>query len=161
MFKRLTLGLAVCAAGALTVGGVALAEGGFSRDGGAKDQRLVLRDIEVHSTFVDVDGSNGPPTPGDEFVSVDVLKQGSTVVGHLFGRCMFVRAPQQGPATLRCEATAALKDGSLEFAGTGLAAEHTFQLHFAIVGGTGIYDEVDGQGFIRGDGDALVLDIDA
>jgi len=69
------------------------------------------------------------------------------------------RAPETALADLRCEATATFANGTLELAGHGTARESGFNLRVAITGGTGIYDEIHGQG--RFDGEFLVLDIDA
>lgn len=166
MFRNLSIMLGIAGVCALAAGGIAVAAGGFSHDGGAHDQTLTLLDITQQTSFVDVDGSNGPPTPGDELILTDVLKtrDGSRTVGHLHASCTFFVTPPTGAATLHCAGTAMLARGSLEFAGTGTATETSSLFNLALTGGTGIYDETHGQVLVRQispDRSAVTIDIDA
>lgn len=165
MFRRLSIILGLAGVCALAAGGIAVAAGGFSHDGGAHDRTLVVLDITQQSSFVDVDGSNGPPTVGDQFISTQVLKtrDGSRTLGHVEGTCTFISVNPTGPR-IHCVGTATLANGTLEFAGIGTATQTNSLLNFALTGGTGIYDEAHGQVLVRDIGPNRsidTIDIDA
>ena|SRR6476659_7479324 len=167
MFRNLSIMLGIAGVCALAAGGIAVAAGGFSHDGGAHDRTLVLLDITQTSTDIDADQSNSF-TVGDYFVTTDVLKtrSGSATVGSLHGMCTVISfSENQHSAVARCVATVRLNNGSIELSGAAVFSDNADDFTVAITGGTGVYDEIHGQARFQGLGNGnrhlATFDIDA
>lgn len=133
------------AVAALVVGSVS----GASSSDGSSERNFTLIEVEGSVAFVDVDNSQSGPTIGDEFIFKNVLKNASKTetVGRDTVICTFtVVAPEQD-ATARCAGTITLRGGTLDVSALIKLSESSFRV--AINGGTGRFDEADGQIFGR------------
>lgn len=119
------------------------ASGASGADGGAHPREFIAIDTTVKETDIDVDNSKSF-TIGDQFIEHDVLKnQAQTrTIGALDAICTFTDVSDDAPV-VHCVGTVTLDGGTLEIAGLLNFADE--QGHVAITGGTGVYDEVDGQ----------------
>lgn len=130
----------------LVVGGVS----GASSSEGSSERDFTLIEVEGMTTFVDVDNSHSGPTIGDEFIFTNVLKNATKTetVGRDTVICTFTVVSPEADATARCDGTIKLFGrGTLEGSGLIKLSESTFKI--AINGGTGRFDEADGQIFGR------------
>jgi hypothetical protein len=139
--KFLPIAAAAALAG-LVVGGVS----GASSSEGPSGHNFTLIEVEDTFTFVDVDNSGDGPTVGDEFIFTNVLKNATKTetVGRDTVICTFTVVAPEADATARCEGTIKLFGrGTLEGSGLIKLSQSTFKI--AINGGTGRYDEAQGQ----------------
>lgn len=134
--------IAIAAAAlSLAVASVSSASQGPS-SGGTRVINLISRATDIND-FVDF-GPPGP-SPGDLYVFSDRLFLPSSPndpVGTSDGRCVLI-----DPTAFRfdCSITAKLSDGEIMFAGTLTLVEDATSVG-AIVGGTGAYQRVRGEG---------------
>jgi hypothetical protein len=103
-----------------------------------------VRAVAVSEAFLDLDGSGGNPTIGDQFVFSSDFFRGGKKIGFDGGFCTLVRLP----ALLECVGTNSLPGGQLTAQGLldygpDFASEGPFKL--AITGGTGRYKTAHGQ----------------
>lgn len=152
MFRKLVPAATAAALAALIVGGVSAASGD---DRGSKSRDFAVIDTTVLFTDVDVDNSESL-TIGDQFVEHNVLRNlaGTKELGSLDAICTFIDVSDENTA-VHCVATVELAKGSLEIAGLLHFADETSNI--AITGGTGRYEEAQGQVFLRALDDADVL----
>jgi hypothetical protein len=117
----------------LGVGGASLA----SADGETSDRQFVLIEHQVSQHFVDL-GDAGLSV-GDHAVFRSVFTTPSRAhAGDVNVVCTLV-----GKATVHCNATARLHDGTLELG--GLFDITSPDIRLAIIGGTGAFDRAHGQ----------------
>jgi len=124
----------------LVIGSVSGASG---MDGGAQPREFIAIDTTVKETDIDVDNSKSF-TIGDQFIEHDVLKNKAQTrtIGALDAICTFTDVSEDAPV-VHCVATVTLRGGTLDVAGLLNFADE--QGHVAITGGTGAYDEAEGQ----------------
>jgi hypothetical protein len=140
MIRRLLPASAASILAVLVIGSVSGASGWH---GGAHPRDFISIDTTVKETDIDVDNSNSF-TIGDQFIEHDVLKNEAQTktIGALDAICTFTDVSEDAPV-VHCTATVTLRGGTLEIAGLLDFADE--QGHVAITGGTGTYDEADGQ----------------
>jgi allene oxide cyclase-like protein len=99
--------------------------------------------VRTSLTKVDVDGSHRD-SPGDLLVYAFELWNASETqrAGDAHAVCTMVRASGT-EVTAHCAATAQLRGGTIE--SSGLLRQPETTTRFAVTGGTGRYDEADGQ----------------
>jgi hypothetical protein len=133
----------VGAASVLAVLIIASVSGASGGDGGAHPRQFIAIDTTVKETDIDVDNSDSF-TIGDQFIEHDVLKNKARTrtIGALDAVCTFTDVAEDAPV-VHCVATVTLRGGTLEIAGLLNFADE--QGHVAITGGTGGYDEAEGQ----------------
>lgn len=139
----LTAGLALVAG--LVVGGVSFAHG----EGTGIEQKIVLTFLEVEDkiALIDVgDRAQGEQdvSPGDMVVEENVLRNlaNTETLGQRRVKCQNLVTP----GILSCNATAILRDGTIEVAGTtDFTREEPGPLFLAVTGGTGRFKNVSGQ----------------
>jgi hypothetical protein len=153
MLRKKLIVLSVLAATA-AVGSAATAAGGGDGD----RETFTLRDVAVQQEFVDL-GPAGPSL-GDLVVFNDVLKRpgDDRRVGRLYGSCTLTRADPTRQA-FHCEATTALRDGTIEQAGTVflVPAQPDRRNVVAITGGTGRFRGAAGQIILRDAGQPIEI----
>jgi hypothetical protein len=138
--------LIASALAALVVGGISGASSSQSSSG----RDFTLIEVEGTFAFVDVDNSGDGPTVGDEFIVRNVLKNRSKTetVGRDTVICTFTVAAPEQAATARCAGTINFRrGGTLDVSALLKLSKNTFKV--AINGGTGRYDEAQGQIFGR------------
>ncbi len=152
MFRRLIPIVMAGVLAALVVGGVSAASGS-DRSPGLHD--FTVLDTTVVFTDVDVDNSDSL-TIGDQFIEHDVLKNRAQTkeLGSLDAVCTYVDVSEESTA-VHCVATVELRGGSIELAGLLHFADDTSNI--AITGGTGRFEEVQGQVFLRAVNETDVL----
>ena len=152
MLRRLGPVAAAAALAALVVGGVSAASGS---DRGSKSRDFEVIDTTVVFTDIDVDNSESL-TVGDQFVEHNVLRNTKRTkeLGTLDAICTFTDVSDEA-TTVHCVATAELRRGSIEIAGLLHFADE--ESNIAITGGTGRYEEAQGQVFLRAINDTDVL----
>jgi hypothetical protein len=149
MGKRLGILGAIIAAVALTVGAVSPAlgssrQGSASTSSGGHDRQ---RTIRVLAAFTEFDASIDVGAPGlslgDEVVfSGDLLRHGVRV-GRVAVACTFVSTQNADRVEAQCPGTAILPGGQIAVQGTIVNRALNFTL--PITGGSGRYDEAQGQ----------------
>jgi hypothetical protein len=140
MLPRLFPSCAAAVLAALVIGG---ASGASGSSGESESHDFVAIDTTVKETDIDVDNSKSF-TIGDQFIEHDVLKNQAQTqrIGTLDAICTFTNVSEAHP-TVHCVATVTLGRGTLEVAGLLDFADE--KGHVAITGGTGHFDEADGQ----------------
>ena len=122
-----------------------LVVGGVSGAGSADARDFTAIDVTVAQTNVDVDQSNSF-TVGDETISKDMLKTpAGRTMGSLTAVCTATEVVSAQEATLKCEATAKVRRGTIEIAGLINLGQPQPRLHLAITGGTGHFDSARGE----------------
>ena len=145
MVRKYLLIVLAGALAALVVGGVS----GASSSAGSSGRNFTLIEVEGTFAFVDVDNSQSEPTVGDEFIVSNVLMNRSKTetVGSDTVICTFTVVAPEEDATVRCAGTISLRGGTLDVSALFKLSDSAFKI--AINGGTGRYDEAQGQIFAR------------
>jgi hypothetical protein len=122
-----------------------------ARDGDG-DSRLVF--VERNAMEVDIDNAPAGFSQGDEVAITSVLTSNGKRVGHFDGHAVFTFVGTQRIRAL-LDATASLPKGEIEVQGVATFRVETAEFDFAVVGGTGRYEDVGGETHIVEDGDTV------
>jgi hypothetical protein len=128
---------------------------------GDTDRRLAF--VERNVAEVDIDNSPAGFSQGDEMTIASVLTKNGKSVGRFDGHVVFTYVNlETGRLRALLNATASLREGEVEVQGAAAFNADTAELGFAVVGGTGRYDDVGGEAHLVPEGDAtkLVLDLE-
>ena len=139
---------AVLLAFALVVGNFTLTSANASDNGDDDVIRLVTK--TVVDEFIDL-APEGEPNPGDLLVFSDDVYWDGKKVGFLDGTCTFTRV-EATAGRLHCTVTLTLPDGQITTQGAiriPFDAPFPDPFFIAITGGTGDYDEAQGQVKVR------------
>ena len=139
MLRKLMVGVL---ATVLVATGASMAMAGGGDDGDDDDGqtiRLVARSV----TDTDLDLGETGPGPGDRFVFSEDLYKGDEKVGQDGGECTAVRSVAGIPIA-NCLATLSLPGGQITVQGLVDFSDEE-PITVAVTGGTGRYDEADGE----------------
>jgi hypothetical protein len=145
---RRVIGIALLAV-ALVVGNVTLTSANAS-DNGDNDDVIRLVAKTVVDEFVDL-APKGEPNAGDHTVFSDDVYWNGNKVGFLDGTCTFTRVGATA-GRFHCTVTLTLPEGQITLQGTiriPFEEDFTGPFYVAITGGTGAYDEAQGQVRVR------------
>jgi hypothetical protein len=145
---RRVIGIVLLAV-ALVVGNFTLTSANAT-DNGDNDDVIRLVAKAVVDEFVDL-APKGEPNPGDLLVFSDDVYWNGNKVGFLDGTCTFTRVTATA-GRFHCTATLTLPKGQITIQGAiRIPFEGTFTgpFYLAITGGTGAYDEAQGQVRVR------------
>jgi len=143
MLRRIIVPAVVAAGAAGAIGAASAASDSGDDDGDGAVARQVRVGIVTSQTKVDTD-QNHRDSVGDLLVIHSEVKNGSETrtLGTAQSACT-VTEIRETALTAHCTGTAEFADGTLELA--GLLHTDSPSDRFAITGGTGRYDEADGQ----------------
>ena len=142
MLTKLLMISAIATAAALVFGGVS-----FAGASGTTDRTLTAIATHVHFTTADV-GATGD-SPGDELVfTAKETDLDGNAVGRLDGYCVFTRTPSGHEVFEECLLAHVLTDGQITLQGSFDQSSSDNQ-EFAVTGGTGAYEEAQGQAILR------------
>jgi hypothetical protein len=139
---RRVIGIALLAI-ALMLGNLTLTSANASDD----DDVIRLLAKTVVDEYLDL-GPTGESF-GDQLVFSDDLYLDGDLVGTLDGSCTFTRVVVNVSAMVNCSVTLTLPDGQITLQGAISFDENTDRFTVAITGGTGDYNEAQGQVKVR------------
>jgi hypothetical protein len=141
MLRKLMVGVL---ATVLVATGASMAVAGSGDDGDDDDgQTIRLVDKLVSEANLDL-GDTGEGV-GDRFVFSGDLYKGDEKVGEDGGECVIVRFVERVAATANCVATLSLPGGQITVQGLVEFTDEEEPFTVAVTGGTGRYDEADGE----------------
>lgn len=146
---RRVIGIVLLAV-ALAVGNFTLTSANAS-DNGDNDDVIRLLTKTVVDEFVDMHPHGDMPSPGDLLVFSDDVYWNGNKVGFLDGTCTFTRV-EATAGRFNCTVTLTLPEGQITSQGAiriSLEEDFTGPFYLAITGGTGAYDEAQGQVRVR------------
>ena len=141
MLRKLMVGVLATVLVA-TGASMAVAGGG---DDGDDDGGDVIRLVDRLVSEADLDLGETGEGVGDRFVFSGDLYKGDDKVGDDGGECTIVRLVERVAATANCVATLRLPGGQITVQGLVDFADEEEPITVAITGGTGRYDEADGE----------------
>lgn len=139
---RRVIGIALLAI-ALILGNFTLTSANASDD----DDVIRLLSKTVVDEYMDL-GATGESV-GDQLVFSDDLYMDGDLVGTLDGTCTFTRVVVNVSAMVNCTVTLTLPDGQITLQGAIRFEETTDRFTVAITGGTGDYNEAQGEVKVR------------